>query len=275
MTPTITFLEFCFRRLVGPPASSRKYFRCPWCVHRNPSVVINEPLGNNAIKFRCHRCLTWGDEFDLVWQFHPTSRYGQRLTIVLDLRAEYEKWVAEGCPSGGVPFSPTGMQGAHIPVEGRRHTARVIHAWEILIRMYREAGISDDDAYHSFIEDVEAGYYCELHPLPDEVVAYWTACREEAVKKERQEREFRESMAKIDAAHMAQCEDPECEWRVCRAQRGLPPISPLTREERLLKWEEDERKRVEAKREWDEAVRRMCDMLDNIRQKQVNGRAKR
>ena len=90
----MTFLEFCFRRYLGPP--SGKYFTCPKCQHQTPSVVINEPVGNRQIKWRCHRCFAprqCADEYDLLRLYHPKLKFPQLQVIVARLRDE---WEAEG-----------------------------------------------------------------------------------------------------------------------------------------------------------------------------------
>ena len=84
----MTFLEFVYRKLLGPPAAGVCY-RCPDCDHKTPSVTINPPKAGHAVKFRCHRCGAFGDEFDVL-KLVGVRHYGDRIARIQELRAEYD-----------------------------------------------------------------------------------------------------------------------------------------------------------------------------------------
>src|SRR5262245_29229125 len=76
----MTFLNFVFHELLGPPAYGSSWF-CPWC---NPngdrftdgdetwaSLSVLPPRGSYPIKFKCHWCGVWGDEHDLIRKRYP------------------------------------------------------------------------------------------------------------------------------------------------------------------------------------------------------------
>ncbi len=90
----MTFLEFVYRKYLGPPASGICY-RCPYCAHPSPSVTINPPKEGMAVKFRCHRCKSFGDEFDVL-KLAGVRDYGDRRLQVAELRKEYESLLQPG-----------------------------------------------------------------------------------------------------------------------------------------------------------------------------------
>jgi hypothetical protein len=85
-----TFLEFVVRRYLGEPTGvSCPCWPCPACSHPTRSLTVNPPKDGCKDKFRCFRCLAWGDEFDIV-KWSGVRDYGDRLGIVRQLRAEYD-----------------------------------------------------------------------------------------------------------------------------------------------------------------------------------------
>ncbi len=81
---------------------------------------------------------------------------------------------------------------------------------------------------------------CESHCDPygvsvEALLAYWN--------------DFERWDSESDQRHLAECNDPDCDARICRAARGLPP---LTKEE----IEAERRERLLAKRQQDERIRR-------------------
>jgi hypothetical protein len=104
-----TFLEFVWQRYLGPPACGVCY-RCPHCDHPTPSVTINPPKAGKAIKWRCHRCGTFGDEFDVLKLFGIRD-YNDRLTLVAKLRKEYESGAAPRTKTAAGTTTPTRSPG--------------------------------------------------------------------------------------------------------------------------------------------------------------------
>src|SRR5438552_1089868 len=85
----MTFLEFVCRKLLGPPVSG-SCWRCPYCDSNGASFSVRPPKGDLPIKFKCHRCGEWGDEFDLMKLFHPVWGFSLRHLQLADLRRQYE-----------------------------------------------------------------------------------------------------------------------------------------------------------------------------------------
>jgi hypothetical protein len=70
----MTFLEFAFHELLGPPRGERSW-HCPACdPNREMEWVccsVLPPLGSYPIKWKCHNCGAWGDEHDLLRLLFP------------------------------------------------------------------------------------------------------------------------------------------------------------------------------------------------------------
>jgi hypothetical protein len=116
----MTFLFWFFRKMLGPPPYGDSW-RCPkcdpnsdYCMSRRSSsktdptrggkpgrkkawacLSVRPPKSNLAIKFRCHRCSWWGDEFDLLKLLRPSLSYDARLMV---MQRFYEEYMAE-CPT--------------------------------------------------------------------------------------------------------------------------------------------------------------------------------
>ena len=86
----MTFLEFVAERLMGPPVSGSNW-HCPFCASRRTSLSVRPPLDGYAIKFKCHRCAMWGDEFDLVKEFYPGEDYPRRRVRLDQWRKDWER----------------------------------------------------------------------------------------------------------------------------------------------------------------------------------------
>lgn len=199
----MTFLEFCFRRYVGPPESGR-YWRCPWCERRNASVVVNDPAPGHAVKYRCVAAgcdsgtgRGFGDEFDLLRHFHPGCRYPDLLAVARGLRVEYEQDAA-------TPLVPMGT---------RRHErdrrGAVALAWDLCMQDLDRSGQDHDAVYGRAVEALDEG---RLSPRLADVVEYWVR--------------FRGWCERMDAEHLRACDVPECDAVVCRLHRGLDPLTP-------------------------------------------------
>ena len=96
----MTFLEYVCEKLMGP-AESGTCWRCPFCDSPRASFSVRPPKKGFRVRFRCFRCDTWGDEFDLAKKFFPEDDYSKRRVRVRRWRIEYESTVF-----------PTGERGA-------------------------------------------------------------------------------------------------------------------------------------------------------------------
>src|SRR5690349_373714 len=63
---------------------------CSHCHRRNPSVMLNEVLGDHRIKWRCAHCFQWGDEYDILRLFYPRERFPQLRDRLTDEREAWE-----------------------------------------------------------------------------------------------------------------------------------------------------------------------------------------
>jgi hypothetical protein len=170
-------------------------------------VVLNAPKGNHAIKWRCHRCRQWGDELDLLWRFHPDLNYPKRMALAAELREEFE----------ATPFPPHG--------DTDQEMVRAREMMQRLLSLYRDEGRDPAEEFDWMERLWDRGLLNQWGYLPARIVACWRR-RQEA-----------------DAEHAAECDDDECNADLCRAKRGLPP---MTEEERQRLIAEGTRKREES-----------------------------
>jgi len=215
----MTFLEYVLRKLVGPPQGN--YFPCPFREHSNPyQVVVNKPAIDAAgtgrqfaVKGRCHRACGPGprgcfDEFDVVQAVRPDMLYPERVALVAKLRAEWQAGLsAPGKARTGILFSPTGRQ--------RDDPHRIPVAWANLMDDLRRAGVDTGEEVYMLVKRYyDAGYFQDDgwdRKEMSEVLIYW--------------RDSLDWCAESDRLHLQGCDDHECDAIVCRAARGLPPLT--------------------------------------------------
>lgn len=106
MTNYDSFLEFVAARLLGP-AVSGSYWNCPFCDSSSASLSVRPPKAGYKVKFKCFRCATWGDQFDLMKEFYPGEDYPRRRVRLDSWRRDYE---AELEPDADPSSSPRGQQ---------------------------------------------------------------------------------------------------------------------------------------------------------------------
>lgn len=194
MTGPTTFLEFVCTRMFGPPAyragDGESYWPCPRCgaegkFHTRP----HDPRYRD--RFSCYRCGTFGDEFDAVWLALPASKFPERLAIVADLRAEYERGTRDQNTRGhNGPATPSfpGDQSA------TRSERAVAILWANLLDDVRADGIDSERARRAVEELYDRGYFADFGRLVGRVLAYWTefeewrAAVDEAIARSRQVR---------------------------------------------------------------------------------------
>jgi hypothetical protein len=94
--PEQTFLEYLCLGLLGPPVyhGQQRHWHCPFCDPRRQSAwmsfTVRPPKRDYPIKYRCHRCSAWGDEFDLVKKVYRCHYEAAKL-IVRDLLESYRR----------------------------------------------------------------------------------------------------------------------------------------------------------------------------------------
>src|SRR6266852_4708572 len=91
----MNFLDFVVHELWGPPRYGEDNWHCPFCDPMKEewvSFTVLPPKDNLPIKFRCHRCQRWGDEFDLVKFFYKVNYESSKL-VVAELLERYRRSV--------------------------------------------------------------------------------------------------------------------------------------------------------------------------------------
>lgn len=210
-----TFLAYVATKLLGEPTSSGCW-PCPVCDHRD-SLAVNDPKPGCAIKWRCFRCMKWGDEFDLLVWMSPGLSYGDRKYMIGQFREEYHELLAKGGRGNAAD--------AVIPSPGRKNTyaprrsSRINFSqaeldWSDWLADIDAAGVDREFAYRVITEFYERGWFGAASWRVGRMLQEW--------------QRFNEWVTDTDEQHMACCTDADCDWSVCRAQRGLPR---MTREE--------------------------------------------
>ena len=207
-----SFLEYVCKRLMGPPISGSSW-RCPFCDSSRASFSVRRPKLNYAtdeyfpIKFRCFRCGKWGDEFDVIKLFHPGWSYSLRQLQLARMQREYESQqvnLASFSLRGG---SINMKQQPQIPHDDPRD---VELAWANLMEDFRDEETSVAFALQILTQFKDRCDWTKVSM--DALLAYWKG--------------FEDWIAESDQRHLAQCDDPNCEAIVCRAERGLLPLTP-------------------------------------------------
>jgi hypothetical protein len=125
-----SFLWVVCHELLGPPAVGQSCWYCPYCndtaenpewasfsvrpARRNPNTGRPYP-----IKFKCHRCKAWGDEYDVIGLLYEGMSYQARQVEIARLQ-EYYRREYLGVGSGSVErTSPLGDYTPAGPVSGR------------------------------------------------------------------------------------------------------------------------------------------------------------
>lgn len=197
----MTFLEFICESLLGPPISRRddgqSTWPCPNCGHRRWHTMPHHPRYKD--RFRCWACSFRGDEFDLLRYFYPREQFPDLKARLADLRSEYETRDQESTSEHPVehPAEPTNpfLSGDRA---GSQNPDRAIEvAW---------AGLNGSEI-ETLLAALEIAHQARvpLGPLAEYAWSFLVWCEES------------------DARHVEICDDPDCDARICRAVRGLPP----------------------------------------------------
>jgi hypothetical protein len=154
----MTFLQYLCTRLLGSPTSCKGElrWRCPACKRLCFRLRPHKPGFKD--RFQCWGCNLWGDEADLLRDFHPGEPYDQRLDRLKELRVEYDRSgaaTAQLTPRGKLSLS-TGAGAAPSPFprpgdagSGAPNDAVAEKVWETLTpdeqrAIYRAWLVADD-----------------------------------------------------------------------------------------------------------------------------------
>ena len=197
----MTFLEFVYRKFLGSPKSGNSY-RCPYCKHGTPSLTINPPLAGKAVKYRCHRCQMFGDEFDVL-KLVGVHNYSDRIAQVAELRAEYESLHQRDAAQ--TPDSST-HHTSSFPPRGLGSVGQNLDPRAVEIAY---ADLTGDE-----VGQLATAVVLARERLPADPERLLLYC-------------FRsvQWFEEVDARHLAECNDADCDAIVCRAARGLPPLT--------------------------------------------------
>lgn len=204
-----TFLEYLAERLMGPPTVSKgggeSYWPCPKCQHERFHTLPASPRYKHRVK--CWSCGYRGDAFDLLAHFQPRWDYTMRKAFLNDLAEEWQQQPHDATtqptqrPQGAQGhdrqlFSP-GSAGSTSYDPAMDDPRNIEAAWANLT-----------SAEHHILSTAVA--IAKRHNVSVEGLAYY-AYHTESWR------------AKQDAEHMAECENPECDWHICRIARGWTP----------------------------------------------------
>jgi len=225
----MVFLEFIAEKLLGPEQ------RCPHC--NSDSFTIKAPDRAGKVRWKCYACDSWGDEYDLLKEVYPSKDYPWRRVRVALLQKQFKRET----PADAVCL-PRGM--GRDTTERPRYWNDVSNVWAD----FREE-IADDTAVQILVALRDR---CQQRRVKmADVIDYWEG--------------FGDWQVKSDLRHLRGCDDEDCEARVCRAGRGLEPLTPEEVEAGKLEQEEAERKHKERIRK---RVRRSIAKAKKRRQKQ-------
>jgi hypothetical protein len=105
----LTFLEYVLTKCLGRPISRQgegvSYWNCPRCDDRHFHTMPDKPP--HPHKFKCWNKVHgvggwWGDELDMLKEFHPDEPYGDRRERLEILRQEWQRNQAASVMGRGV-----------------------------------------------------------------------------------------------------------------------------------------------------------------------------
>ena len=231
-----TFLQFvCFELLgesIRPETQpGESYWHCPRC--ESDSFHTLPDRGNHDHKFKCWVCLFWGDEYDLLKHLYPYETFARRSARVAQLRAEWERQ-SEGattfddnnCASNSAALTRSAKTRTAV-THSRKRTAkpRTVHR-SVTHHPLSSVDCPDVDSFNVGWES-EDGWPWEpgpaltrvLQTLPDDDAAM-VLNRIAQAETKLAEMEFHLSNVKDGLQHLIHCNDPDCDFAVCREKRG-------------------------------------------------------
>jgi hypothetical protein len=246
----MTFLEYLCERLIGPPAKpggreGETYWLCPFHDDSNPSFHTLPHKPEYKDRWLCFGCGNRGDEADLVKAFYPGEDWPRRRLRLDQWRQEFE---ARAEREQDAPPETTGPTCFSLRGSGKESTkgenpyGREPSEDEFSPEADAALGELMDFLRRSspavlrvrLLLAQKALAICakyRLHPL-----GFAGRCGAEVW--------FRD----MEAQHLAECKDPECDVAVCRAARGLPPLTREEIEASKLKRVEERQQQLDRKR---------------------------
>ena len=214
---------------MGPPvfrSGGRSTWHCPFHDDRHPSFCTLPPREGYKDRYRCFSCGARGDAPDLMKHFYEGEDWPRRRLRLEQWQRQYEA----GHPQQLI-ISHRGrgstLSANHICVNCRlrdrsydptqdEFELAANKAMTEIFKVLAEFEPADEIATLTLLKRVlEIAAKHGLHPA-----TLAGRCGFEGWSRE------------VEAEHMAECMDPECECICCRAKRGLPPLGPLTSEQR-------------------------------------------
>ncbi len=201
----MTFLEYVAERLMGPPASRsgrRLMWCCPFHCESNPSFCTLPPKHGNKDRYRCFACGVWGDEYDLMKLFYDNENFAQRRERMDAWREDHQR----------DDIVPTNL----LTIRGEGSTERqvadsddgLMEAWSGITDWIQQEDIGQETALRIVIEFEKQA---DQHGVSMKgLIGYW--------------KEVWDWLQQPDPQHL-ECDDPDCEDRICRQARGLPALS--------------------------------------------------
>jgi hypothetical protein len=225
---TASFLEFVFQRHFG-----RGPWDCPYCNHRHFSV--QRPKDGHKVKFHCFSCEKFGDEFDVLRDILGVRNYQDRLEMRAAWHADY---VRDEQPTDK-PHSPRGIK-----LKGQSMISDAFsgEAKKAIAQLVALSAEGDPLALAQRTLEICAEHDMDPAALAERVT-------------------FEIWSRRMEADHMATCNDPECECVCCRRARG---------------WSDEQIKEgcLQAQREGAEMWRQKDERVEEMR-KRINGNRKR
>ena len=204
----MTFLEYCCEQLLGPAVTcngERSTWHCPRHEDNRPSFSTRLPHPRYRDRFQCWSCGWWGDEHDLLIELRPELSYPDRCRLLADWRIKFERQ-----PRLASSFSSRGS--GTIATDVYKHDPRDDEFSEEADKAIEQlleyiADPPSDKALWEMLKlaqrTLEICAEFGLHPL-----GLAGRCH------------FEVWTRKMTAEHMAECNDPNCEWYCCRLARG-------------------------------------------------------
>ena len=202
----MTFLQYLCEQLLGPPlrqggSYGESYWTCHFCGKEKFHTFPDRPEYPKQ-RWSCHVCGMRGDAADLLGHLYPGEYWPQRRLRLEHYQQDYEAEVKRGqatdTAAAPVSFSFSGETGIQAPRVDRR---KVALAWANLTHDERQLLLSARGVMEEKAEGVDFN-----------ALTNYCSAAENWVKL-------------LNDQHLEECQDPECDDYVCRAQRGLPPLT--------------------------------------------------
>lgn len=217
-----TFTTFAFIKMLGEPAkvsSGRPSWLCPAHPESNPSFSLMPSHPDHKDRGICHACGFLADVYDVRKELFPDENWDQRRAVIAKRRLEYERQVEP---------SDDSLNSLH---------RGVVRRTKSVTRNYSDmdpVDLQDLIAEQEFSADCDSAIDELLasldEPASPEVLIELLTFAQKSLEACSQFGLHPQSMAgrcgfeswtrRVDSEHMASCENPLCDWIVCRRKRG-------------------------------------------------------